>query len=154
MAEQIYVNGVAYDRGDVVVYFGPMMPDWVSLNFEVAKDKEDGKGPGNKPHGRSYGRKSGSGSIAVKESFFQEIMNYLGPLGLDVTDLAPFPIVVSYSEKVAQAVPGLGMSVVSAAPSLLHTQVLEHVDFKNAKHDIGEDAKDLTVSMDFIYYPG
>lgn len=154
MAEQIYINGVAYDGTDVAVYFGPMLCEWANINFEYAKEKEDGSGPGALPRGRSYGKKSGSGSLTVKEGFYEEIMQYLGPLGLDVTDLAPFPVIVNYSDKVAEEVPGLGMNRVAQGTNLLHTRVLSFVDLTNARHDIATDGKDLGVAMDFIYFPG
>lgn len=154
MAEQIYINGVAFDGTDVAVYFGPMLCEWADVSWEYAKEKEDGHGPGSLPRGRSYGKKSGTGSITIKESFYQEIMQYLAPLGLDVTDLAPFPVIVNYSDKVAEEVPGLGMNRVAGKPSLPHTRVLSFVDIKNARHDIPTDGKDLGVGMDFIYFPG
>lgn len=154
MADVIYVNGVAYDGTDVAVYFGPMLCQWASINWKYAKEKGDGHGPGSLPRGRSYRKKSASGSLTVKESFYQELMQYLAPLGLDVTDLAPFPIIVNYSDKVAEEVPGLGMNRVSGQPSLPHTRVLSFVDITDAEHDIPTDGDDLGVSMGFIYFPG
>lgn len=154
MADVIYINGVPYDGTDVTIYFGPLMCVWADISWDYAKVKEDALGPGELPRGHSYGPKSANGSITVKEDFYQGIMQFLAPLGLNVTDLAPFPIIINYSDKVAKEVPGLGMNYVARDPSLPHTRVLSFVDITNARHDVATDGKDLGVGMDFIYFPG
>jgi len=150
--EVIYINGVPYDGTDVVVYFGPLLCEWANINWEYAKEKTESPGVGGLQR-RSYGAKTANGSISIRESFYQDIMQYLGPLGLDVTDLAPFPVIVNYSDKVAKEVPGLGMNRVAGGTNLLHTRILSFVDIKNARHDVAVDGKDLSIAMDFMYQP-
>jgi hypothetical protein len=155
MGEIVWVNGEAIDGADIDAFFGPLrLWGLMEITAKIAKDKKGGTGPGNRESGRSYGKKRGTGTVRVKLANFMEINAPLQALGFDVTDLAPFPMIVVFKDKNRTLIPDLGMDVVEPKPNIGRVQILEHVDITDFDYGGSTDDQDLGVPMPFIFYAG
>ncbi len=92
---QVLINGDGYSSADVSCnLLGRTIEGLRAINFSTSQVKEDTPGRGGESVERIRGNKSRSGSIRVTAKEAAAIKRSLPP-NKDITDVAPFPIVLT-----------------------------------------------------------
>lgn len=91
------INGFEYAWEDVqCVMMGRVIETLSEITYTTKKDHSNGYGRGDKPIYGKRGRKEYDGQIVMAQSDVEALQLTL-PKGKDLTDLKPFPLVVSYA---------------------------------------------------------
>lgn len=90
------INGTAYSFADIDInILGAIVEGFTAISYGVRRTKTNNYGRRELPTSRSRGNKEFEGSITLEMKEVQRIMALL-PAGKDLTDIAPFPIIVSF----------------------------------------------------------
>ncbi len=95
------INGSEYGWADVnVILPGSTRPveNITGIEYDTAREKKNIRGRGSRPVSRARGSKEYTGSVTLLLSEVIAMQAGL-PAGKDLTDLAPFPITVSYAQE-------------------------------------------------------
>lgn len=91
------INGEAHSWVDMDVnILGRTVEGITSISYGSEQEKSNNYGRGSKPVSRGRGKKTYSGSITLSEAEINAIEAAL-PLGKDLMDIKPFPIVVQFN---------------------------------------------------------
>ncbi len=91
------INGNEYAWEDIQVnILGRLVEGITAVEYSTKRQHDNIYGRGNKPRAMGRGKKEFSGSITLLQSEVEAIQAAL-PKGKDLTDIAAFPIVVSYA---------------------------------------------------------
>ncbi len=91
------INGFEYSYEDISITFAnKLMVGFNAVKYSVKKEHKNVYGRGAKPVAMGRGKKDFAGSITLNQSELEAIQAQL-PAGKDLTDLAPFKVIVSYA---------------------------------------------------------
>ncbi len=135
------INGEAHDWVGVDVnLLGRTVEGISAITYDLEREKANHYGRGAKPVSRGRGKKTYSGSVTLSEAELNAIENAL-PVGQDLTDIKPFPIVVSFNRN-----------------GVFTVHKLMHCEFTNRGVDINTDTtnaeKQISLIMGDINFKG
>lgn len=124
------VNGRAYDFASITISFlgNSNVYGCSAISYSVKQEKQNNYGLGNSPVSQSFGKKEYEGSITLDRKEWDRILEASGVS--DLTDVAPFDMIINYSN-------GVDASV---------TDKLCSVSFK--EHNISAGVDDLNISSE------
>lgn len=92
------INGKSFGWANITIDILGARPVGVtSIKYELKREKTNNYGIGSDPVSRGRGKKEYTGSIKFEQKEVEAIIEAL-PVGYDLTDIAPFNIVVAFSE--------------------------------------------------------
>lgn len=91
------INGFEYSWEDIsFTMFGKLITGCEGIEYGSSKAHSNIYGRGAEPVAMGRGKKDHRGKLSILQSEFESIQTKL-PAGKDLTDVAPFPITVSYA---------------------------------------------------------
>lgn len=128
------INGKAYEFTDIRVnLLGATVRGITAINYDSPRNKSNHHGSNKEPVSRTRGVEQPEGSITLEMKEVKDIENALGP-DQKLTDIAPFPITVTYSPDGQQLV----------------TDILEGVEFLNNPRDTSDGGGRITVQLNIL----
>jgi hypothetical protein len=144
------INGREHDWSDVKIYFmGIPAADIKNINYRDAQEVELQYSSGTKPYGAGKGNYSVEGDMELTLEEFRKFAEPAAKLGRKVYDYAPFPIVVSFADKVrkTEGDPPREFVVQEFSPTKVH--VIKDVMITNVDESKAQNDKELTVKISF-----
>lgn len=94
---QVLINGRSYGWSSISVNIGGRIIEGITaISYNGRQNKTNNNGRGGKPVSRGRGSKEYEASITLE---MKEVANILAGIpGKELTDIAPFPIIVSYQD--------------------------------------------------------
>ena len=128
------INGQEYGFEDIdLVINGVVITGFDSVEYGTEKVKENVIGRGNKPVARARGTKNHTASIGLHQSEVEAIQATLSR-GQDLTDIKPFPIVISYAPE----------------GGVITTDILKTVEVTKVNKAITKDDTHMIVPLELI----
>ena len=134
--EQITRNGKEYSFADISLnLLGRDVVGLKGIKYNTTRDHQNVIGKGGRPVAMSRGQKNFEGTLTLTQSEVELIQEGLAP-GKDLTDLPPFPIVVSYAPE----------------GGVLKTDILEKCRFRGTPKGMSSDDADAPVEMELAIF--
>lgn len=93
---QVLINGQSYGWSSISVKFlGRLVEGITAISYTTTREKTNNNGRGGVPVSRGRGSKTYEASMTLEMKEVRAIIASL-PKGKDLTDIAPFEVVVSY----------------------------------------------------------
>jgi len=129
----ILIQGKNHDWSDVKIYImGKEIGGITAINWGIAKEKSLTHATGQEPDGAAHGKKTYKCDFTLKLAAALEFEAIAKAAGKNVTEYAPFLIIIAYAEKTVE-----GAFVVQKFPPTQVTKILD-VDLNDAGEDVSE----------------
>jgi len=144
------INGKEHDWSDIKLYIlGIPVADLKSINYRDAREAELQYSGGSKPYGVGYGNYSVEGDMELILEEFRKFAEPAAKLGKKVYDYAPFPIVISFADKVKKTEGDPPREYVVQEASATKVHVIKDVVITDVDESSAQNDKELTVKISF-----
>lgn len=132
--KMLYVNGKAYDWGDVDVKIPGIILEVQEISYDDEFEKETVYGKGCKPRGYGTGKYKASGKISMLRDDFDILLAYCKQKGISLYRLEIPKIIVSYAN----------------AGAATKQDVINKVSFTKSSNKAASGDKSLKIDLDLL----